>query len=242
MSDFDGTIAPIVADPALAAADPRAVCALHRLATRLEAVAVVSGRPARFLVRALELAERRSPLRVYGIYGAEEALPDGSVRTLEGLAGRAEAVGLAVDELRSALAPPVEVEEKRLAAGVHWRKDPAAAEAAAVVARSVAERHDLVMRPGRMSVELLPVGAPDKGSVVRRLAAGSSVACCLGDDLGDVPAFDAVAELGRGGALRAFRVAVGSDELPDALLAAADLVLDGPAAATELLAELAARV
>ncbi len=204
-------------------------------------MAVVSGRPAAFLARALELDRHRSPLRAYGLYGAEEALADGSVRALEGLASWQEAVASAVEELRSGLAAPVEVEDKRLAAGVHWRKAPEAAEAALAAAGAAAARHGLELRPGRMSVELLPAGAPDKGGVVRRLSAGCSVACCLGDDLGDLPAFDALAQLGRRRGVLAVRVAVGSDELPAELAASADLLLDGPPAVADFLVELAAR-
>ena len=46
--DFDGTLAPIVDDPADAEALPGTVELLGRLARRFAAVAVVSGRPARF--------------------------------------------------------------------------------------------------------------------------------------------------------------------------------------------------
>ncbi|MGH8991943.1 MAG: trehalose-phosphatase, partial [Acidimicrobiia bacterium] len=51
--DFDGTLAPIVDDPAQARPLPGAVSALGRLAVRLARVAVVSGRPVDFLRRYL---------------------------------------------------------------------------------------------------------------------------------------------------------------------------------------------
>ena len=48
-TDFDGTLAPIVTDPATARPAPGAIEALARLAGRYRRVAVVSGRPLEFL-------------------------------------------------------------------------------------------------------------------------------------------------------------------------------------------------
>src|SRR5258705_13126316 len=44
--DFDGTLAPIVADPAAARAHPGAVPALRRVAAAVGTLAVITGRPA----------------------------------------------------------------------------------------------------------------------------------------------------------------------------------------------------
>ncbi|MYS25511.1 trehalose-phosphatase, partial [Streptomyces sp. SID7804] len=49
--DFDGTIAPIVADPEQARAHPDAVPVLAALAPKVASVAVVTGRPAEVAVR-----------------------------------------------------------------------------------------------------------------------------------------------------------------------------------------------
>ncbi|MYS15979.1 trehalose-phosphatase, partial [Streptomyces sp. SID4982] len=49
--DFDGTLAPIVADPDQARAHPGAVPALAALAPKVASVAVVTGRPAGVAVR-----------------------------------------------------------------------------------------------------------------------------------------------------------------------------------------------
>src|SRR5438128_1796911 len=50
LTDFDGTLAPIVDDPLAARPLPGAVDVLHRLAERFGVVGVVSGRPLDFLV------------------------------------------------------------------------------------------------------------------------------------------------------------------------------------------------
>ena len=49
-TDFDGTLAPIVEDPAQASADPTAVAALGRLGHYVGTVVVITGRAARTAV------------------------------------------------------------------------------------------------------------------------------------------------------------------------------------------------
>ena len=53
--DFDGSLAPIVVDPAAAAAPPDTLALLERLSERLALVGIVSGRPVDFLAAAVPL-------------------------------------------------------------------------------------------------------------------------------------------------------------------------------------------
>jgi trehalose 6-phosphate phosphatase len=76
-----------------------------------------------------------------------------------------------------------------------------------------------------------------KGTVVAEAAAGLGAACFLGDDTGDLTAFDALDELASAAAATV-RVGVRSEEAPEALLRRADLVVDGPHEAVELLRRL----
>lgn len=71
--DFDGTLADIVPDPEKARAHDGAVAALGRLAPRLRAAAVITGRPATVAVRLGGFAEAPGldQLTVLGHYGAE---------------------------------------------------------------------------------------------------------------------------------------------------------------------------
>lgn len=241
LTDFDGTLAPIVGDPADANALPGALDVLHRLARRFGTVAVVSGRPAAFLVPRLALGEGRSPLRAYGSYGAERAGPDGHVTAPERAAGEAESIEAAARELEAGLPAGVEVERKRWSVALHWRNAPAERERAEHLAGTAAGRHGLSPRPARMAVELVLPAAPDKGSAVASLAAGARAACFLGDDSGDLPAFAALDELRDRTAAYTSRIAVASDESPPDLLLAADVVLDGPASALAFLAAIADR-
>ena len=68
--DFDGTLAPIVADPAAARAHPAAVPALARLAGLVGTVAIITGRQAAVAVRAGGL-DAVPGLIVLGQYGWE---------------------------------------------------------------------------------------------------------------------------------------------------------------------------
>ena len=73
--------------------------------------------------------------------------------------------------------------------------------------------------------------------MVRELAAGLDAACFLGDDDGDLAAFDALDALERDG-LFALRVGVRSAEGPAAILERSDVQVDGPAGVLELLERL----
>ncbi len=68
--DFDGTLSPIVADPAAARAHPGAAAALRRLSGRIGALAVITGRPAAV---AVDLGGFRDipGLTVLGNYGLD---------------------------------------------------------------------------------------------------------------------------------------------------------------------------
>jgi len=247
--DFDGTIAPIVVDPQAARAVPGAIASLHELARELAVVAAVSGRPAAFLGERLELGSYRSPLRAIGLHGLEECLPDGSVRTRPEATAWRPVIEKVRDELLAAVPDGVRVEDKGYGITVHWRSVSASgAELEALAARAsdaataIATAHGLPARPGKASVELaLPLGI-DKGTVVRELCGGLERAGYLGDDAGDLLAFQALDELRAGAGVQTLKIAVTGPEAPAALVAGADLVLDGPVAAGGFLAELAERL
>ena len=236
LTDFDGTLAPIVDDPASSRPLPDAVDTLHRLAARYGRVAVVSGRPAAFLADRLDLAGRAGGLVAVGLYGMETAAGDGITtdpRALEWL----EVINGVADQAERDLPPGALVERKGLSIVVHYRTAPAAGSWAAAWAVEAAERTGLVRHPARMSEELRPPVPVDKGTAVAALIDGVAAACFLGDDAGDLPAFDVLDGLaGRGGI--ALKVGVRSDEAPAALLAQADLVVDGPEGALDVLRRL----
>jgi trehalose 6-phosphate phosphatase len=102
------------------------------------------------------------------------------------------------------------------------------------LAQEMAAATGLVVRAGRMSAELLPPVHADKGTVITKWASPLDAACYLGDDLGDVAAFRALDRLAARGISTA-RIAVRSDEASPELLHAADVTVDAPQGAAELL-------
>ena len=228
--DVDGTLAPIVSHPDLSAVPDETLAVLAALVERYALVGCVSGR------RAVDAA-RLVPVpgvRFAGNHGLE-LLVDGEVQ----LAGGVEEW---LSDLRTAavaIEPIVAeaggwIEDKGASLTVHFREapDPTAARALLELrAVPLLQASGLVSRWGRMSLEARPPLPVDKGSAIEELL----LACpdvlrslYAGDDRTDLDGF-AVVDV---------RVAVRSDETPDELLDAADIVVDG----TEGLADLLARL
>ena len=242
-ADFDGTLAPIVADPQAARALPGAAPVLAALAAAVGTLAVITGRPAADAV-AFGGFESVPGLIVLGVYGRQR-WQDGAL-TGPGAPPSVEAVRRALPGvLRAAGADAgTWVEDKGEALAVHTRRaaDPEAAlRALRGPLGELAAGFGLAAEPGRMVIELRPPGA-DKGSALTDLAserAARSVLFC-GDDLGDLPAFAAVRAL-RAAGVPGCAVASRSAECPP-IVDAADLVVDGPEGTVALLSGIARRL
>jgi trehalose 6-phosphate phosphatase len=245
--DFDGTLAPIVDDPERAVADPDAVAALADVGSLVGMVALVTGRPARTAVRLGGFAGRAGleSMVVLGQYGVERW--DGATDSYTIPPEPAE-VTAAGEELPAILASlgleDARIEHKGRALGVHTRQlaDPRAAfDALSAPLRDLAARHDLVLEPGRNVLEIRAAGS-DKGGALRELVAetGARQVVFAGDDLGDLPAFEAVAALRHEGVAGLLVCSASQEE--DALRSRADVVVDGPAGVAAWLRDLASRL
>ena len=236
LTDFDGTLAPIVREPEKAVPLPDAPRVLAELAEHFAAVAVVSGRPASFLADRLGAAGPR--VRLFGVYGMEW-VEDGAVVTapeIEPWRGPAsEVVAAARDEFAGTT---VGIEDKGASVTVHWRNAPDEGPRVERFARNWGERTGLVVLEGRMAREFRPPVGADKGTVTERVASGCRAACFVGDDVGDLAAFAALDRLAESG-VSVVRVAVKDVESPTELVEAADVVVEGPAEALALLGRLA---
>jgi trehalose 6-phosphate phosphatase len=244
--DVDGTLSPIVERPGDARLAPGARDALAALTGHLAAVALISGRAAGDVVRLGDL-EGLAGLRVLGHYGLERWL-DGQLDSPRPVPGVATARARLAALVRAAPAG-VSVEDKRHSLVVHTR--PAAHPQQALddlepTLRRIAADTDLEVVPGRYVIELRPAGI-DKGGALRQVVeeVQARVVVYAGDDLGDLPAFAAVAELRAAGDVTGFTVAssdAGHAEAPRELRERADVVLDGPVAVVELLSAVLAAV
>jgi len=230
-TDFDGTLSGIVDDPDDARPLDGVPVLLEALAARYAVVAVLSGRPVAFLQAHLPSSIVLSGL--YGLevvrHGAREDHPSGGIwrEVVDDVSTLARASGPA----------GMRVESKGLSITLHYRGHPEIEDDVRRVATQQAARSGLVVRPARMSFELHPPIEADKGTALRELAGGLDAVCFLGDDVGDLPAFRALDDLARDGVVTV-RVAVRSEEAPEELLDAADLVVDGPEGARDALASL----
>ncbi|MCG6495045.1 trehalose-phosphatase [Kitasatospora sp. A2-31] len=240
--DFDGTLAPIVADPASARAHPDAPGALAALAPRVGSIVVVTGRPAALAVEYGGL-DALTGVVVLGHYGAERweageltapPVHPGVERARAGLPGVLAESGAPAGTW---------VEDKGRSLAVHTRRTEAPEETLALLrapVEALAEAHGLVVEPGRLVLELRPPGV-DKGAALTGYLRerGARSVLYAGDDLGDLAAFDAVERL-RGEGMAGLLVCSGTvgDAPVKELADRADLVVAGPAGVVELLTEL----
>ena len=240
--DVDGTIAPFVSTPAEATVSPAVRRALSALAGEVSVVAL-TGRDTAAARRVVGVTE----IAYAGNHGMEW-WEDGTA-TVEPLAqpyvGRIHRLAA---HLGSAMAdePGVLLEDKGPSLAVHYRlaTDPAAVrERVLAVLGGPGGAGDLLVREGKMLIEVLPPVAINKGTAIARTVERRALASVLvlGDDTTDVDAFETVRDLRDGGAVEALAVAVSGDA-PEALLAAADYRLADPAAVETLLTWLVGEV
>jgi trehalose 6-phosphate phosphatase len=236
--DFDGTLAPLVADPQDSRPTDGAIEALRTLTARGASVAVVTGRDAGTVVR-LGGLDQIPGVRVAGLYGLE-TWHDGNLDTPDEPA--------TIETVRARLPqtlaehdadPAVWVEDKRLSLVVHGRRaaDPQAALAPLESPlRQLADDLGLEVHPGRDVLELRLPGY-DKAGAVRRLAGDHRGVLYLGDDLGDLPAFAEIRRL-RARGVPAYSLGVRSSQVAE-LDGVADAYVADPPAVVEVFRALA---
>jgi len=183
--DFDGTLAPIVPRPEVAAAPSAIAQRLARLA-RLRPVAVVTGRSCEDVRSRLGF----TPQYLIGNHGAEHGPAD----------QQAPAAGQ-LDPLRARLAAwqnrltasGVTVEDKRLSIALHYRTARKLALAMAVIDEVLQDvGSDVRIFGGKCVVNVVPHGVPDKAGALLSLVsqAGADTAVFLGDDINDEVVFE----------------------------------------------------
>jgi len=184
--DFDGTLAPIVADPARAALRPSTRRLLERLARRQPCL-VLSGRAAE------DVAARLGSVglaQVVGNHGAAFALRPAARTAARARAARWRARLEATLDGR----PGLRLEDNGVSLAVHYRGAPDPAAARRAIRRAARSLPGARLLDGKRVVNVLPAGAPHKGAVLADIARRRRARCVLyvGDDLTDESAFAAV--------------------------------------------------
>ncbi|HZN76880.1 MAG TPA: trehalose-phosphatase, partial [Micromonosporaceae bacterium] len=209
--DYDGTLAPIVEDPAKAVPLPEAVAAVRALATLPQTtVAVVSGRALRDLAA---LSRLPSEVHLVGSHGSEFDV------------GFVESLAPELVTLRSRLITELErivkgksgvrLEIKPASVAVHTRGAPpeVAEEVQDAVHYGPATWPDLHVTQGKQVIELLVIPT-NKGTAVDslRMQLSASAVLYMGDDVTDENVFanlhgpDVGIKIGPGDTRAAFRV------------------------------------
>jgi trehalose-phosphatase len=219
VTDFDGTLAEVVPDPAMAAARPDALEALEDLAILLADVIVLSSRTQVQL---------------------ESLVPISGVRLIgdSGLVVPRHAQREALDRFNADAArllertPGAWIEVKPASTAIHFRNAEMSGEEMLASLRPLLDGARLAAALGRKVIE---VHAPKagKGSAMAALLPyeDPGAVVCFGDDENDRSLFEYVSGLD----IPHMCVGVSSPEAPRDLFDRCDLVVQGPAGATEAL-------
>jgi trehalose 6-phosphate phosphatase len=222
VTDFDGTLAEIVADPAAAHPRPDALEALQELVTLLADVIVLSSRQANQLESLVPI----SGVRLIGDSGL--ALPRHAQR---------EALDRFNADAQRLLGriPGSWLEAKPASTAIHFRNTDMSGQDMLALLRPLLDGARLAAALGRKVVE---VHAPKagKGSALAALlpAEDPGGIVCFGDDENDRSLFEYVSALD----IPHMAVGVWSPEAPADLFERCELVVAGPAGATAVLWEI----
>lgn len=227
--DVDGTLAPIVEKTTDAAITPRVREALYALTRHYSLVGCVSGRRALDARRIVGLDE----LHYVGNHGFEELEPGAAEPHPHSALGTGNAVAgfVATQQLDPLLGLGVEIEDKDLILGFHWRAiaDPREAEEGLRELAERAESAGLVTHWGRRMLELRPATKLDKGTAIDALLRaheGLRAGFFIGDDRTDLDGFAALRGLQADGVIEeAVCAGVISDEGPDEIVSEADIAV-----------------
>ena len=222
VTDFDGTLAEVVQDPAAARARPEALEALEQLVRLLADVIVLSS---------------RTPAQL------ETLVPVSGVRLIgdSGLAIPRKAQKEALDHFNADVSrlleriPGAWLEVKPASTAVHFRNTDLSGEQMISLLQPLLDGARLEAAVGRKVIE---VHAPKagKGSALAALLPGEDPGgvVCFGDDENDRSMFEYISSLD----IPHMCIGVWSPEAPPNLFERCDLVVPGPAGATAVLQEI----
>lgn len=229
ITDMDGTLSPIVANPAEARPTERNRELLQKLSSRLALVAVVSGRAAADVRERVNLPE----LIYAGNHGLER-WQDGEVQVAPAVAPYVPHLQNAIEHLKSSgpQIPGLFIEDKGATVSVHYRNTPdptTAGEELDPALSAIAAAEGLHMFRGRMVFELRPPLEMHKGTIFRQLIEEYRLdaAVYLGDDTTDADALRVAQQLREQGHCYSFGIGVSSDDMPSVVAESSDVLVPG---------------
>jgi trehalose 6-phosphate phosphatase len=178
--DYDGTLAPIVADPEHASMRGSTRRLLAAIAERYPCI-VVSGRSRRDVAHRME----GIPLQqIVGNHGIEPWL--GTVPVREEVSRCAPILEECLSSLKG-----VRIENKAFSISVHYRRSREKKKAVAAILEAAARLGSVRVIGGKEVVNILPDGLPHKGTALEseRERLGCDTALYLGDDQTDEDVF-----------------------------------------------------
>ena len=226
--DVDGTIAEIAPTPQDARVTSASRQALERLSQTLDAVVVLTGRPAEEAHRMVGV----DGLAYIGNHGLE-LWEGGQVRVWKRAEPYTPVIKALVERLRPWLQlPGVFLEEKGIALAIHYRGSSDPSSALRGIRRILEEAevvHRFDVQEGRRVVEVRPPLTMNKGVALREFILQRELqgALVLGDDRADVEGFKALRTLRRQERIQGLCGAVVSGEAPPELIQEADFTLSG---------------
>jgi len=178
--DYDGTLAPIVAEP-IRATMRESTRILLKAVARHYPVAIISGRARADVARLLRGVGAQL---IVGNHGVE---PWHASRRLSAEVRR----WLPILEEQLAALRGIEIEYKVFSIAIHYRHSREKKRMQLLIAKAAAALGDVRVTGGNHVVNLLPTGAPHKGSAVERARSqlGCDTAIYVGDDETDEDAF-----------------------------------------------------
>lgn len=217
--DIDGTLAAIDPDAANVVLSDSTLGLLETARDTLASIACVTGRD-------MDAAQKLVPvagITIAACHGMHMLYADGTESIDPTAIAAADQL-----ELARTMAHTVgwKYEDKKLTISLHFRH----VATPELTARQMRDQISTVLDPSiievrdaRMALELIPVGARNKGDAVRDVVAAhpnATHAIAIGDDRTDIHMFEALREL----PLTTISIAIDSPEAPKDLLASADIV------------------
>jgi trehalose 6-phosphate phosphatase len=237
-TDIDGTLSRIVS-VGPASVSPVFHRALEQLAERCAVVALISGRSAPAIRQMIDVPG----VEVFGIHGLQRVVDGRDVLAPGVEQWRQPVENVALELTALARRFGVDIETKEISVVINWRLlgEPVPELLSSIM--DIASSHGLAVLPARKSIEVHPPLKLDKGSCLITLAQEHDLRglVYLGDDHSDLAAFMAIRQMREQGRLDGLAFGVLSAEMPEGLVASADLVMDGVADVEEFFAWLCER-